>query len=141
MSQNQRKIQDFFRTASTVNVGDSSLSSTNPLKDLPRDSHLDDDALQELDEADSEPEGKLKLRLMNLQFFVTPPHQPPLPAVVCARRLASASAVLMLALPTILSLVPQTLWSQGAYRLEIISAHSDKRPATKGSGGRDYTIL
>ena len=102
MSQNQQKIQDFFRTASTVNVGDSSPSSTSPLEDFLRDSHLDDDTLQELDEADSKPEGKLKLRLMNLQFFVTPSHQPPLPAVVCARRLASASAVLMLALPTIL---------------------------------------
>ena len=38
------------------------------------------------------------------------------------------------------SLAPQTIWSQGTYRLEIISAISliDKRPTTKGSGGRDY---
>ena len=32
----------------------------------------------------------------------------------------------------------QTLWSQGAYRLEIISARFDNLQATKGLGGRDY---
>ena len=57
-AEGQRRIQDFFRTASPVT---STLGSTSPLEDLPRDSHPDNEASPERDEAESQPENETQI--------------------------------------------------------------------------------
>ena len=107
MSQSQWKFQDFLRTASPVTGGSSSLSSTRPLEDFLWDSHPDDDASQELeeveDEADSQSEREMQIETdepTNFYDIITSATNTY--SSSCAVCLASASAVLMLALLTIL---------------------------------------
>ena len=102
MSQSQRRIQDFFRTGdSTTPVTDSSTRGlTNTVEDL----HLsaEGQALPGKMKLSRSLVVKLKVRLMNLQIYMTPPRQSSLPVRVCAGRLVNANVVLMLALLTIL---------------------------------------